>query len=233
MKLPTMETPTYKLKLIGSGEEVSFTPYTVKQEKILLIALESTDVQQIVDAIFSVIEQCIDGLDVRSLPQYELENIFLNLRAKSVGETVNLSLKCEECNHVNPHSVDLLKYTLKGEVVDPKIQLNEEMGVMMKHPSIDQLKEFIVTDQSNAELMIKVVGRCIDYIYDENQIYPAAEVGEEQLISFIESLSTSQYREMLKYVDNAPKLTQDISFDCEGCGKHNDIVLEGLQSFFM
>lgn len=233
MKLPVIESPTYTMNLISTGEEITYRPYTVKQEKILLIALESRDIKQIINAIFDVLEQCVDRISPRSLPQYEIENLFLNLRSKSVGETVNLSLKCDKCEAINSQSVELLQFKMEGEINDPKIMISDTMGVMMKHPSIDDLKEFLEEDQATPEFMIKVVSRSIDYIFDDEQIFKREDVSEEDLISFIESLNTVQYRDMLNYVNNVPKLSQDISFDCEKCQEHNEVKLEGLQSFFM
>lgn len=233
MKLPVIETSVYTMKTLSDGQELKFSPYTVKQEKVLLVALESRDVKQIIEAIYNVLEQCVHTeIDVRKLPQFEIENIFLNIRSKSVGEAANLALRCEECEHVNITSHDLLSFQFEKPVVDNKVVINDQMGVMLKYPTINELKDYLGEGEQTATMMIDIIAKSIDYIYDEEQIYQSADATQEELVQFIESMSTTQFKQMTTFVENIPTIKKPISFDCEKCSHHNDIVLEGLQSFF-
>lgn len=232
MKLPQANIANYTMRLKTTGKEISFRPYTVKEEKVLLIALESKDIDQIINAIYNVVDSCtFNQFDSRALATFELEELFINIRSKSVGEVINLQIKCSECDELNKSTMNLLEYMINEPTTDNKINIGQGIGFVLKYPSFGVAK-LVMDEGSNAEKIIKMCAMCIDYIYDENEVYPASEASEEDLLQFVESLTTDQFREVKEFLDTSPKLQNTIKFTCTGCGHMNQEVVEGLQNFF-
>lgn len=232
--LPKIDSPVYSTKIQSTGESVRVRPYTVKQEKILLIALESKDVDQIIEAILTVIQDCVlDDINVRKLPSFDVEGLFVAIRARSVGEKVKLRIKCEKCNAPNDTEHDLTDFELSHKPAEEfKVEISPTIGFATRYPSMSDIKGILDEDKSAIEQVIKVAAKCIDYVYDETQIYKSSETTEEEMVSFIESLSGDQFNKLREFVDNVPKITKTIQFNCTGCKEHNRIKLEGLQGFF-
>lgn len=233
--LPKIDVPIYTIKLLSTGQDVRVTPYTVKQEKTLLLALESKDFDQIIEAILAAIQGCVvDDVDVRTLPSFDVEALFVAIRSKSVGEGVQLKIKCEKCEAFNENAFDLTDFRLSGEVVkDYNVKVTPGVGFVAKYPSLTDMKGILDPSKSAIDQIILIAAKCIDYIYDETQIYKSEETSIEELVNFVEALSGEQFNHLRTFIDGIPKITKDIVFDCKECKHNNQIGLEGLQSFFM
>ena len=243
MALPKIDSPIFSAKLISSGKEVRFRPFTVKEEKLFLIAYQADDVKNITETIIQILNNCVlDELDVKSLPIFDIEYLFLNLRARSVGEVVNLTYRCnntvtdetgeeKKCGNKVEMDVDLL--SIKPETVEKhnsKIELNPTLGIVMKYPTLEMVDTFNVQDE--IETIIEMIVSCIDYIYDEDNVYYAKDSTKEELLEFIDSLSTKDLEKIKQFFGSLPKLKKKVDFKCNKCGYEEEIELEGLQSFF-
>lgn len=233
MALPILETQKFEATVPSTGKKVLYRPYLVKEEKILMMALESKDNKQVMQAIVDVIESCTFGkLKGTDLATFDLEYLFLKLRAKSVGEHSDFGLSCKECNTTNEVSVNLDEIEVEG--VDKKakiVKLTDNIGLTLKYPSMAVLKSMDL-ENVNADMMMKLIVSCIDSIYDAEKIYPASESTEKELVAFIESLSTKQFESIKGFIEKMPKLRKTVTFSCQKCGTENNVTLEGLQSFF-
>ena len=240
MGLPTITVPQYELILPSSGKTIKYRPFLVKEEKILLIAMESEDTKQIVNATKEIIKNCIVGEDINvdTMPLFDIEYIFLNLRAKAKGEMIDLSYKCPKCEGTIPVSinVDNIK-VIKNEKHSSTIKITDELGIVMKYPTI-ALQEKIPEGKENIELLFDTMTTCIDYIYDKDTTYKCTDHTEAEMKTFLESLTDSQFQEISQFFDTQPKLQHEISLHCKNkvkkkeCGHKEKQTLEGLQSFF-
>ncbi len=230
MKLPKLDTPIYTLTLPSTKEEVKFRPFLVKEEKILLLAQESENPTEIVNNIKSVISSCTFGtVDPEKLAIYDLEYIFIQLRAKSVGENAEVAIKCESCGHPVNLNINLGEVAVKfpeTEISD-KIQLSDKVGIKLKNISIQDSLKLDSLD------LIGAIVTMIDYIYDEENVYAAADSTVEELSEFVEGLSHSHLESFQLYIENQPKLRHTVNFVCPKCQHKNTKVIEGLHNFFM
>jgi hypothetical protein len=242
--LPKLDVPIYELKLISNGKIVKFRPFLVKEQKIFLMASQSEDAKEVIDAIKQVLSNCVvDDTDVTSLPVFDLEFLFLNLRAKSVGENVELNYVCnnlvknekdgeeeEACGGKIKLNVNLMEVdTIKNPEHTNKIMLTDKLGLMMKYPSFDIIKKLNIQNESE---LLKVIISCIDYIFDENEIYYAKDTTEEELTDFIESMQQSDVQKIQKFFETMPKISKNVEFKCKKCGYEEKITIEGIQNFF-
>lgn len=235
MALPKLETPTYRMQVPSSGKMVSFRPYLVKEEKILLMALESQDDKQMVQAVKDIIAACtFNEINVRELTMYDLEYVFTQLRAKSVGEISTVLLKCEKCEVENEIKINLERDVKVSESkdVDSKIQLTDQIGVVMRHPDVDTMLQHMTSDGKDVDKIFAIVASCIDYIYQDDQIFDASEQSQQELRDFIESLSSEQFARIKKFIESMPNTVCDSSFDCVNCQHHNKVELRGMVNFF-
>jgi hypothetical protein len=245
MALPKIDVPIYEAKLISTGKTVRFRPFSVKEEKIFLMANEGEDVQAIIDATKQVLGNCIlDDIDIETLPVFDIENIFLNIRARSVGEIINLRYKCNndiknvdseethKCNNVVDIELNVLgiEPTI-DEKNDKKIEITNKMGFVMKFPSLKMLRGFSSTNEVDAILDVTV--SCIDYIYDDDKIYYAKDSTKEELVDFVESLMAKDLEKIKNFFDTMPKIKKDVEFKCNKCGHEETIQIEGIESFFV
>jgi len=255
MGLPKVAVPKYSLKLPSTDKEIQYRPFLVKEEKLLLIAMESDDEKQVVEATKDVIKNCIVGdVDVDSLPIFDIEYIFLWLRARSKGEVIELKYKCPKCEKTIPVSfnVEDVKVT-KNNQHTTKIQLTDELGVCLRYPDMNlQNKIDSISKDNQIEIILKSILLCIDYIYDNENIYARKDHTEKELEEFLESLSDTQFQKISTFFETMPRLKHEVKLEClnrieekqEGkkkeskkkekkvCGYTEDLVLEGLQSFF-
>lgn len=236
MPLPVLETPTYELTVPSTKKKVKFRPFLVKEEKVLMIAQETKDQKTIINAMKDIIKACtFDKLEPDTLTMYDLEFIFLKLRAKSVGETVELQLPCEECDKRHPIeiNVDNIKIKYPKKKLASTIKLNDEVGVNLRHAQIKDFDSFRTSDDAAVtDDMMSILRISIDSIFDSNQTYHHSEVTPKELDTFIESLSRKQVDQMVEYLENIPKVQEEISFKCDSCGKENIHVIEGTEAFF-
>ena len=248
MGLPTIAVPQYTLTIPSTKKEVKYRPFLVKEEKILLIAMESENRSQIIDATKTIIENCIFGdVDVATMPTFDLEYIFLQLRGKAKGEDIELKFTCPDCEGeiVVKVNIDHIKVITQDEH-DTNIKINDELGVVMKYPSVDlQAKiESSTKDQNKIDALFYTITNCVDYIYDKENTYPSKDHSEKEMTTFIESLTDEQFQKISGFFETMPKLKHEIELHCtnkvKGKGKTKDkicdhkekMMLEGLANFF-
>lgn len=235
MALPELNTARYQMVIPSTGETVSFRPYLVKEEKILMMAMESDDNKVIMQATADVIKACIhDEFDVNKLTMFDIETVFLELRSKSVGEKVDLKLKCkdEKCNITTDIVInfDDIERPVVAENIS-NIMLTDKVGVVMKYPSMKYMNEINNVKENDADQAVNMIMTCIDSIFDEDEVYPADNESKESLKKFVDSLSTVQFMKLSDFFRDMPGLKHDIEFTC-GCGKEQEQTLRGLASFF-
>lgn len=234
MALPILNAPRYELDLPISKKTITYRPFLVKEEKVLLMALETGDKKQIVRAITDVIDACTNGeVKAKDLPVAEMEFIFLKLRSKSVGETSNVGLECKSCKTKNEVDINLESIEIDTQnVADKKIMLNETVGVMMKYPNATDVIRSIDTKKSDIENSYAVIAACLDKIFDTENVYDVATQSREEVQGFIESLNKQQFEKIKAFFEGMPKLKEKVNFKCESCGTENTVTLEGVESFF-
>ena len=236
MALPKLTTPTYELEVPSTDEKIKYRPFLVKEEKILLIAMESGEQESIVTAIKDIVTECTYGkVDLGSLPMFDVEYIFLQIRSKSVGEVSTLKLLCpddkETYVNVDVDLSEVMVHVDKGH--NPKIELTKEMGMIMTYPTIDSLTGIDGAD-INASNMLDVIGSCILQIYDKKgeEVFDAKDQTKKELTEFVEQLNTKQFEEVQKFFDTMPKLKHIIEVENPKTKVKSEIVLQGLNDFF-
>ena len=241
MPLPKIATPIYELELPSSGKKIKYRPFLVKEEKVLILALESQDVKQITLAIKNVLKDCIQtrGVKVEDLPSFDIEYIFLNVRGKSVGEAIDLVITCSDDGTTEVPVkifVDEIKVE-KSEEHSAEIKLDDSIAIKMKYPSLDQFikNNFDFTTQeslSTIEKSFEIISSCIETIFTEDEAWAAADCTKKDLIEFIESMNADQFKKIEKFFETMPKLSHSITVTNPKTKVESDVLLEGLASFF-
>lgn len=236
MALPTMTAPAYPVTIPSTGKQVTFRPFLVREEKALLIAQQSEDPNTMIASLKQVIHNCIKDANPEELAIFDYEYLFTQIRAKSVGEIAEVVFLCDTCEdekaRVNVR-LDLTKFTVKfPEGVSNKIDLNSDVGVMMKYPNIDTLIKLEKASVGDVDSLFDVVSECIDYIYTKDEVFPIKEQTKEETVKFLEELTQEQFAKIEKFFAQMPKMSQQVTYDCPVCSKHHDKVLEGMESFF-
>jgi hypothetical protein len=238
MPLPKISTPTYELELPSTEQSIKYRPFLVKEEKLLVIALESEDTKQITTAIKTVIKNCILTKDIKveNLPTFDIEFLFLNIRGKSVGEQVDVNIVCPDDNETNvPVSINLDDIrVLKNEDHTNKIKVDPTIMMEMKYPSLDQFikNNFDLNNQNAMDQSFELIASCIDKIYTEDEIWSTSDVTKKELTEFLESMNSSQFKDIEKFFETMPKLSHKIQIKNPKTGVESEVVLEGLASFF-
>ena len=242
MGLPTIAVPEYSLILPSTEKEISYRPFLVKEEKILLMAMESEDPLQIMNATRTVIKNCIFGdIDVDTLPTFDVEYIFLWLRAKAKGESIDLKYNCPQCKNSIEINFDIEQVKVKktkGHI--NKIELTDKLGVVLKYPNMVLQHKIENLDKEMHEIdkVFNTLLYCVDYIYDNEEIFSPKDHTEKEIFTFFESLTDEQFKKLTSFFETMPKLSHDITLHCKHkvdkkiCGYKEDITLEGLASFF-
>lgn len=243
MPLPKIETPEYELVVPSTNEKVKYRPFLVKEEKILLIALETDDEKEVINAVQNIISSCTFGnIDVESLAMFDIEFIFLQLRSKSKGEEVELLIECDKCKQQTPFVLNLQDVQVQRiEGHEKNIKLQNNIGVTMRYPSIE-LRTLFNNDATDIENIFRSLVICLESIYDEETVYPAKDHTEQELNDFFESLPESEFKKIQRFFETMPSLRHEVDIECNNrtgkgksakpCGHHNKKTLEGLQSFF-
>ena len=240
MPLPTLTTPTYELKLPSTGKKIKYRPFLVKEEKILIIALETRDQSEMTNAVKDVLKKCIltRGVKVDNLPTFDIEFIFLNIRAKSIGEDIKLTVTCPDDRETQ---VSTTIYVDEIQVVKPKehttdIILEKDLTLRMKYPSLNQFIEsnFDVNDSSEdvVDKTFQVVADCIDTVFNKEESWDSTDYSPQERLDFIKQLSSKQYKEVERFFATMPKLSHTIEVINPNTKKKSSIVLEGLADFF-
>jgi hypothetical protein len=238
MPLPKIATPTYELELPSTGETIQYRPFLVKEEKVLVIALESEDTKQITNAIKTVIKNCIisKGVKVEALPTFDIEFLFLNIRGKSVGEEIEVNVICPDDEKTQTKvtiNLDDIKVE-KNENHTNRIKLDDSLMMEMKYPSLDQFikSNFDFSDNNTMDQSFDLVASCIDKIFNEDEVWSAADCTKKELSEFLEQMNSSQFKEIETFFDTMPKLSHKVKVTNPNTKVESEVVIEGLASFF-
>jgi hypothetical protein len=242
--LPKIDVPIYELDLPLTKKKIRYRPFLVKEEKLLMMAMESDDLKGVMTTIKQVANNCLlDELDVDNLPVMDIEYLFLHLRARSVSEVVELSYKCNNkvkdeegkektCNHIVKFDFNIfdIKPTFDAKHTN-KIELSGELGLVMRYPSFESVEQ--IEGSSDVEKVFSILTNCIDYIYDKENVYYTKDVSKEELEEFIDSMTREQFDKVKQFFDTIPKLAKKVNFTCGKCGYSEEIEIEGIQNFFV
>ena len=238
MPLPKIATPTYELELPSTGETVQYRPFLVKEEKLLVIALESDNTKQITTAIKSVIKNCVltKGIKVESLPTFDIEYLFLNIRGKSVGEDIDLNIICPDDNETEvPVSINLddIQVT-KNDDHTTMIKLDDSITMQMKYPSLDQFikNNFELSEKNAMDQSFDLIASCVDKVLTEDEVWTTADCTKKEMTEFLEQMNSSQFKDIEKFFETMPKLSHTVKVTNPKTKVESDVVLEGLASFF-
>ena len=248
MALPKIDVPIYTLELLSSGKEISYRPFLVKEEKILLMAMEGGDEKEITTAIKQIITNCVltDFVDVDKLPLFDIEYLLLNLRSKSTGDIIKTSYTRKNCPEKDCKPVEI-EIDINSVQIDKdnnhnkKIQITNEVGIIMKYPNINLINEYNKnkSDKSLNEGGFDLIKSCVDKVYDSERVYtrndfePSEdEYNSDDLQELLESLNKEQFSKIEEFFETMPTMYKDVEFNCEKCGYKEDMRLEGLTSFF-
>lgn len=237
MPLPTISTPTYELELPSTEKLIKYRPFLVKEEKLLVLALETEDTKEISNAIKAVLKNCIQtrGIKIESLPTFDIEYLFLNIRGKSVGEQVEVNLIAPDDGETSvPVSINLDDIKVqKKEGHTNKIKLDDSLIMEMKYPSLDQfIKSNFDISESNVDQSFELIASCVDKIYSDEEVWVAADVTKKELVEFLEQMNSIQFKQIEKFFETMPKLSHEITFTNPKTKVESTVVLEGLSSFF-
>ena len=238
MPLPKIATPTYELELPSTGATVKYRPFLVKEEKVLVIALESEDNKQITNAIKAVLKSCIlsKGIKVEQLPTFDIEYLFLNIRGKSVGEDLEVNIICpdDEVTQV-PVTIALDEIEVqKDDNHTNRIKVDDSIMMEMRYPSLEQFikNNFDFNDKNAMDQSFELIASCIDKIYTEDEVWASADCTKKEMKDFLEQMNSNQFKEIESFFDTMPKLSHTISVTNPKTKVKSDVVLEGLASFF-
>ncbi len=231
MSLPKLSTPTYKLKIPSSGKTITYRPFLVKEEKLLLMSKESKNPKEIVDTLRNLVTSCVtEQIDFDSLTSFDVEYMFLNFRSKSVGEEVELMIPCDQCEKKNPVSVNLdedIFVENQDKKIEFKIPLTNTVGLIMKYPSMDS---FVTGSMDNDSL--GVIISSIEAIYDETTVHKINDYTQKEVRDFISSLSMKDIQKIQNFFNSMPKIKCKVEFKCQECQKDNSFNIEGINNFF-
>ena len=237
--LPKIDVPSYDIVLPVSKTKVTFRPFLVKEQKILLMAMESQESDFIETNIKQVLRNCsLSELNIDELPLVDIEFYFLNLRAKSVGEEVETKYKCENiveekpCDNIMNVKYNVLEVDVRIPEGDKIIKLAEDIGIKMKYPSFAILNK-LKAENDSAKVAFELIAECIEYVYDKDNLYYANEIPKEELDAFLDQLTTEQFKEVQKFIEELPKIEKTIEVKCSKCGFEHKIVSKELTDFFI
>ena len=238
MPLPKIATPTYELELPSTGETIKYRPFLVKEEKLLVLALESEDTKQITNAIKAVLKSCIQtkGIKVETLPTFDIEYLFLNIRGKSVGEEIEVNVICpddEETQVPVIINIDQIQIQVTDDH-DNKIQLDDNLMMEMKYPSLEEFikNNFDFKETNQMDQSFALIASCIDKIYNEEEVWATADFTKKEVNEFLEQMNSSQFKDIENFFETMPKLSHTINVINPKTKVKSDVVLEGLASFF-
>ena len=236
MALPQVSTPTYELAVPSTDKKLKYRPFLVKEEKILMIAMEAKEQTGIIDAVKQIVESCtFNKFDVSKSPMFDVEYIFLNIRAKSIGEISTVNLRCPDDNETFVATdIDLtnVEVSMDSEHTN-KIELTEEMGMIMKYPTLE-LFNTLDASNINASNMIEIIAECIEQIYDKKgeEVFHAKDSTKQELIDFVEQLNSKQFKDLQAFFDTMPKLQYKVKIENPNTKVKSEVVLNGLNDFF-
>ena len=232
--LPKLVTPKYDMIIPSTGETVTYRPYVVKEEKILLIAMESQNESAIETAVSDIIKACVDTpISIDTMTNFDVEFMFITLRSKSVGEGVKINFICSECDEDNEHKIDLDKVVVKNlnDAPDKHVKLTDDISLDLRWATMkDRLSE--KERVTGTDAIINMIAKSIDTIYSGEEIHAAKDSKTTELVEFVESLSTDQFTAIVDVISEAPRLNYNTKFSCKACKHENTVDLIGLSDFF-
>lgn len=244
MPLPKISSPTYEVQLLSRKKPVKFRPFLVKEQKLMLIAAESKDPVETVKILKQVATNCIvdEDINVEELPYVDLEKLFLHFRARSMGEVIDVHFRCKhmvtdptgkekECGMIMQIPVNLLEVPVINNEIETRIMVTEKVGIQMKIPTFEMMEEIL--DDSEDFGDFKTIAKCIEYVYDENDVYYAKDATLGEMVDFLINLPPDKYEKIEKFFDKLPKIKKEITHQCGKCGHSHNLALEGLGDFFI
>ena len=234
MALPKLnDSPKYELIIPSTKQKVKYRPYLVKEEKILMMAMETQDSKATLSAVVDTIAACVqDEIDTSVLAIFDVEYMFTQIRSKSVGENAKLGMKCSDCEHDNEFTVDVSSIVIDVPEINNVVQLTDEISIEMKWPTYKQIIEIEALGSTNTSIGFDLIGKCIQAIVSDEERTLTKDVSKEEIVDFIESMTSTQFGMLSAYVEQMPKLTHDVHFNCEQCGTSNTRTLQGMTDFF-
>ena len=232
MALPKLNAPVYTLEMPSTGKKHKYRPYTVKEEKALLIARETGSDADTINSAAALLETCIDDLNAKDLTTFDFEFCFLTLRSKSAGEDADVLIECEECSEQTKMKIMLDSLYIDGEILsseDMTVKITDTIGIEFSYPKFTQTASL---SGSSIDIMTKTLARCIKTIYDENGVYHARDYKDSELIDFIESLSSTQFKQIVELFDVTPTVAIDAKYRCGSCEHIGEKTIRGMQNFF-
>lgn len=241
MTLPVIDKPIYKTTILSHKGEIEFTPFTVKESKILMMARESDEISTIVDALRQVLQNClVTQLDVSKLAMVDLEWLYLQIHARSFGEKLPLVFSCTtkvqkdgkevECGMVIKHEVNLLNVEIKNREAKRDVSLNDKYMVRMRFPTFEATQAIIKSDDSVRDPLL--IAMSIDSVITETEVVSTATMNQDEVVAWVDKLPAAKYQQMEEFLRNAPTIQCPIEATCSKCGTHHKITLEGLEDFF-
>jgi len=241
MALPKIDVPIYEIELPVSKKKIKYRPFLVKEQRNLLMAMESSEASTIQQSVHDILYNCTltEGIDIEKLPIIDVEYYFINLRAKSVGEVIESRYKCNNevdevvCGNVMEKDINLLEIKVQsGGEISPEIQLNDKLTIKLKYPEFSIIKDSLRYDNIN-EVTFNMIANSIEYIYDGEQFYYGHEAQPNEMLEFVEGMNQEQFAKVENFFNNLPKLKETLDITCSKCGFQHKIDVEGLESFFV
>lgn len=234
MALPLLnDSPKYELTIPSTKEKIRFRPFLVKEQKVLLLASESNDKNQILRAMLDTIESCAPGVNVYNLAIFDVDYIFTQIRAKSVGEKIELDFECTECRAVNRATVDIESISLEVPEKEDVIELTDDISIKMSYPNYSRfLQSNIFNSDTKTDIIMEVILCSIDSIMTKDENIKASDESRESLMAFVESMTSDQFDKISSFIQDMPTLKEEIKFNCINCGIENKSTLEGIDDFF-
>ena len=236
MPLPTIVTPSYELNLPSTGKKIKYRPFLVKEEKILILAIESNSMKDISRAIKDVLKSCIltKGVKIDELPTFDIEYLFLNIRSRSIGESIDLVITCPDDNETKVNKqiyIDEIEVKT-NEDHNPDIKLDDTYTMRLKYPSLDQFIDENFNFDDGRDNSFDIISSCIDMVFSDEEAWEAKDCTKKELLEFVERLNSSQFKEVEKFFDTMPKISHDIEVENPNTKVKSTVKLEGLASFF-
>ena len=241
MALPKIDVPTYEIELPVSKKKLRYRPFLVKEQRNLLMAMESSEASTIQQSVRDILYNCTltEGIDIEKLPIIDVEYYFINLRAKSVGEVIESRYRCNnevdevECGNIMEKEINLLEIKVQSnDEVSPEIQLDSKLSIKLKYPEFSVIKDSLRYDNIN-EVTFNMIANSIEYIYDGEQFYYGHEAQPNEMLEFVEGMNQEQFAKVENFFNNLPKLKETLDITCSKCGFQHKIDVEGLESFFV
>ena len=236
MPLPTIVTPSYELTLPSNGKKIKYRPFLVKEEKILILAIESNSIKDISRAIKDVLKNCIltKGVKIDELPTFDIEYLFLNIRSRSVGESIDLVITCPDDNETKVNTqiyIDEIQVKTNKDH-NPDIKLDDTYTMRLKYPSLDQFIDDNFNFDIDKDNSFDIISSCIDIVFSDEEAWEAKDCTKKELLEFVERLNSAQFKEVEKFFDTMPQLSHEIEVENPKTKVKSTVTLEGLASFF-